>query len=94
MLLQVGPGDGVGELALYVSGRARGASVVALERAEVYVLSHFSFWEVAAGSLSKYTSCVVVQCGGLSLLIYCVFSDIVGSTHGPYKPHDFFPCQQ
>ena len=52
VLAQVGPGVGIGELALYISGRARGASVIALESAEVYVLTPASFWEVTANSLA------------------------------------------
>ena len=52
VLAQVGPGVGIGELALYISGRARSASVIALESAEVYVLTPASFWEVTANSLA------------------------------------------
>ena len=51
VLAQVASGVGIGELALFVSGRARGASVVSLERADLYVLSHSAFWEVTAKSL-------------------------------------------
>ena len=52
VLVQVSSGVGIGELALFVSGRARGASVVALERAELFVCTPSAFWEVTAKSLA------------------------------------------
>ena len=51
IIAQVSSGVGIGELALVVSGRARGASVVALENAELFVLSPDAFWNVTATSL-------------------------------------------
>ena len=49
----IGAGDGVGELALFVSGRPRSASVVALEKAEVFIISQNAFWATMAGCLSS-----------------------------------------
>ena len=51
VLAQISSGVGVGELALVASGRARSATVVALEHAELYVLSHADFWDVTSLSL-------------------------------------------
>jgi serine/threonine protein kinase/CRP-like cAMP-binding protein len=56
VLAQISSGEGVGELALFASGRARSATVIALEPAELYVLPHSGFWEVTSLSLPKLKS--------------------------------------